>query len=88
MGYGRMWWERRWYVHSYIWVGKRAKDGWADDKIGKDRPREINQDEETLNWFGLREGRTKNELRRMVGGAGVKSIRCFKKVAEGEIKLQ
>jgi hypothetical protein len=36
----------------------------------------------------LREGRTKNEVRRVVGGAGVKSIRCFKKVAEGEIKLQ
>jgi hypothetical protein len=35
----------------------------------------------------LREGRTKNEVRRVVGGAGVKSIRCFKK-AEGEIKLQ
>lgn len=44
---------------------------------------------ETLNWFGMREGRSKNEVTRMVGGAGVKSIRCFEKVAdEKEIKLQ
>jgi hypothetical protein len=37
----------------------------------------------------MRAGRTKKELRRVVGGAGVKSIRCFKKVAdENQIKLQ
>jgi hypothetical protein len=48
-------------------------------EIGKDRPREIFQEVERITWFGMREGRTKKEVKRMIGAAGVRSVRCFGK---------
>lgn len=67
--------------HCEVW----GVAGCGDGGDGKDRPKTVFQATPTLIWN--RRARTKDEVKRE--GGGVKSIRCFEKIAsEGKIKLQ